>query len=72
MFKIAELQQQHTKPSGSAMDLRVLQVIVVTWARWICLICMPETQGPQARGLKAYVHIRQITRAHVRSNMYHF
>ena len=30
-------------------------VIVVTWARGTCLICMPEAQGPQARGLRAYI-----------------
>ena len=30
-------------------------VIVVTWALVICLICMPKTQGPQARGLRAYI-----------------
>ena len=41
-------------------------VIVVTWARGICLICMPE--GRRAEG----IHIRQITSAHVTSNMYHF
>ena len=26
--------------------------IVVTWARVVCLICLPKAQGPQARGLK--------------------
>ena len=31
------------------------QVIVVTWARGICLMCMPEARGPQARGLRAYI-----------------
>ena len=30
-------------------------VIVVTWARVICLICMPEARGPQAQGLRAYI-----------------
>ena len=30
-------------------------VIVVTWARLLCLICMPKAQGPQARGLMAYI-----------------
>ena len=30
-------------------------VIVVTWARVICLICMPKARGPQARGLRAYI-----------------
>ena len=38
-------------------------VIVVTWAWGICLICMPRTEG---------IHIRQIMRAHVTINMYHF
>ena len=32
-----------------------IYVIVVTWARGICLICMPEARGPQARGLRAYI-----------------
>ena len=32
-----------------------MYVIVVTWARGICLICMPEARGPQARGLRAYI-----------------
>ena len=30
-------------------------MIVVTWARVICLICMPKAQGPQARKLRAYI-----------------
>ena len=30
-------------------------VMVVTWARGIYLICMPEARGPQARGLRAYI-----------------
>ena len=30
-------------------------VIVVTWARGIYLICMPEARGPQAQGLRAYI-----------------
>ena len=33
----------------------VVQLIVVTWARGICLICMPKARGPQARGLRAYI-----------------
>ena len=41
--------------------LCIPHVIIVTWAQGICLICMPEG-----------IHIRQITRAHVTSNMYHF
>ena len=32
-----------------------IHLIVVTWARGICLICMPKTRGPQARGLRAYI-----------------
>ena len=48
-----------------------IYVIVVTWARGICLICMPKARGPQARRAEG-IHIRQITRAHVTSNMYHF
>ena len=30
-------------------------VTVVTWARVLCLICMPKARGPQARGLRAYI-----------------
>ena len=43
-----------------------MYVIVVTWARGICLICMPEAQGLQARGLRTYtsgksrVHMLQV------------
>ena len=42
----------------------ILQVIVVTWVRGICLIYVcPKPEG---------LHIRQITSTHVTSNMYHF
>ena len=47
----------------------MMYLIVVTWARGICLICMPKARGPQARGLRAYIHIRQITSAHVTTIM---
>ena len=30
-------------------------VVVVTWATVVCLICTPEAQGPQARGLRVYI-----------------
>ena len=43
-----------------------VHVMVVTWAQGICLICMPKTHRPKG------IHIRQITRAHVTSSMYHF
>ena len=47
----------------------IVYVIVVTWARGICLICMPSAlAGPWASGM----HVRQITSAHVTGNMYHF
>ena len=32
------------------LKVNIIHVIVVTWARGICLICMPE-----ARGLRAYI-----------------
>ena len=32
-----------------------VQYIVVTWARMVCLIYTPETQGPPARGLRMYI-----------------
>ena len=38
----------------TVLDNRI-QVIVVTWARGICLICMPEARGPMALGLQAYI-----------------
>ena len=41
--------------SNIAITPYVVYVIVVTWAREICLICMPEARGPQARGLRAYI-----------------
>ena len=40
-----------------------VQVIVVTWARGICLICMPEARGPQARGMRACISGK--SRAHM-------
>ena len=33
----------------------LVHLIVVTWARVVCLICMPKARGPQARGLRAYI-----------------
>ena len=29
--------------------------MVVIWTWRICLICMPEAQGPQARGITSYI-----------------
>ena len=46
---------------------RMSHFIVVTWARVICLICMPATLGLRPRVLG--MHIRQITNAHVTSVM---
>ena len=40
------------------------QLVFVTWARVVCLICIPRgtrAAGPRAEG----VHIRHTTRAHV-------
>ena len=35
--------------------VKVLHVMVVTWPWGICLICMLEARGLQARGLRAYI-----------------
>ena len=35
----------------------MLQVIVVTWARGICLISMPEARGPQTQGMVSVINI---------------
>ena len=32
-----------------------VHLIVVTWARVVCLIRMPKARGPQAQGLRAYI-----------------
>ena len=45
-----------------------VHVIVVIWARVICLICMPSALGAQ-RALG--IHIRQITSDHVTTNVLH-
>ena len=55
----------NTNNSHHKLRWAKLHVIVVTWAPGICLICMLEAR---AEG----IHIRQITRAHVTSNMYYF
>ena len=35
-------------------------------------MCLPEAKGPQAKVLRAYIRIRQITNGHVTSIMYYF
>ena len=30
-------------------------LIVVTWARVVCLICTPDARGPQALGQRVYI-----------------
>ena len=49
----------HTKVNPSSQNLAIVStsqskqhVIVVTWARGICLICMPEARRPEG------IHIR--------------
>ena len=37
------------------MLLKVLYLIVIPWARVVCLIYTPEARGPQARGLRVYI-----------------
>jgi len=44
-------------------------VIVITWARGICLIYMPKPEGHRPVGEDIY--IRQIPIAHVISNIFH-
>ena len=48
-----------------------VHVIVVTWARVVCLTHM-YTRGPKAAGSRVKgVHIRQTTSAHVTTDMCH-
>ena len=49
----------HTDPRAG------IYVIVITWARGICLIYMPKPEGTG-------MYIRQIPSAHVISNIHHF
>ena len=42
-----------------------MYVIVITWARGICLIYMPKPEG-------ADIYIRKIPSAHVITNIFHF
>ena len=44
-------------PCGSLRS-EVLHLIVVTWTRVFCLICTPESRGPQAQGMRVYIYIR--------------
>ena len=32
-----------------------VHLIVIPWARVVCLIYTPEARGPQARGLRVYI-----------------
>ena len=32
-----------------------LHLVVIPWARVVCLIYTPEARGPQARGLRVYI-----------------
>ena len=41
----------------------MIHLIVVTWPRVFCLICTPESRGPQARGMRVYISGR--TRVHM-------
>ena len=38
-----------------AMHAYNLHLIVIPWARVVCLIYTPEARGPQARGLRVYI-----------------
>ena len=51
---------------------KVMHVIVITWAWGICLICISEALRPQVWGMRAFMHIRKITNAHVTSVMSQF
>ena len=33
----------------------MVYVIVIPWARVVCLIYTPEARGPQAQGLRVYI-----------------
>ena len=37
------------------LNQNYVHVMVVTWTWGICLICMPEAQGPQAQGMRAFI-----------------
>ena len=47
--------QRYRQLSNVGIIVGGIHVIVVTWARGICLICMPKARGPQARELRAYI-----------------
>ena len=47
-----------------------IYVIVIPWARGICLIYMPKPEGRRPEG--AGIYIRQIPSAHVITNIFHF
>ena len=36
-------------------------VIVIPWARVVCLIYTPEARGPQARGLRVYISVASVS-----------
>ena len=48
----------------------MVYVIVITWARGICLIYMPKPEGRRPEG--AGLYIRKIPSAHVITNIFHF
>ena len=50
---------------GQIFECQKYNILVITWALVLSLICMPSALGPAALGLLAYIHIRQSTRAHV-------
>ena len=47
-----------------------IYVIVIPWARGICLIYMPKPEGRRPEG--AGIYIRKIPSAHVITNIFHF
>ena len=48
----------------------IIFVIVIPWARGICLIYMPKPEGRRPEG--AGIYIRKIPSAHVITNIFHF
>ena len=40
---------------GQHVNVPVRYLIVIPWARVVCLIYTPEARGPQARGLRVYI-----------------
>ena len=45
----------YTENTGLKGSSYIIYVMVIPWARVVCLICTPEAQGPAALGLQVYI-----------------